>query len=474
MGSPVIESSLKIVKDQSHRRANGSESVPVLGDLFPTRWLAFTIRSLVVAAVVLVAYRIEATAAEAPDFTLANGLRVRLVPIQGEKKVAVLLGVRAGFFDEPAGFPHLAHVTEHLVVFGAPAESGEGKAVARWYEEGKANAETLPGFMYFDLHVESTELDAAVRVQAARLIRPEFSDPILRREIPRTLAELEYLERPETYGTGKFASSAFVQAVLHGRTEVPIKAKTRAITVEDVRRFHARTFRVDRAMLLIAGAFDPAPARKAIEVAYGAIPVPATTPDRLPVPRIDGPVTTRWDAATRHLILAWRTPPTSDPDHAALTLASTALAQRLPFDRDISALAKSPIVTNEVDGFFLVGVQVTPGSDHDALKSKLIDRISRLAKPEGFDDTQVDQARQEFMSTIAPSPLRMLVASARSSPLLARTNVELQRMARGIIWGDLDAYVKRVEALDSGRVRDAVARLLDPERAIVVLIEPMG
>ena len=181
----------------------------------------------------------------------------------------------------------------------------------------------------------------------------------------------------------------------------------------------------------------------------------------------------RWDASTRHLILAWRTPPASDPDHAALTLAATALTGRLASDRDLSALAKSPVVTNEVEGFFLVGVQVKPGSDRDALKSKLLDRIGSLAKPEGFGDAEVDRARREFSATIAPSPLRMLVASARTSPLLARTNVELQRMARGIVWGDLDAYARRVEALDGVRVRDAVARLLHPDRAILVRIEPM-
>jgi predicted Zn-dependent peptidase len=431
-------------------------------------------RALIAAALVLIGSQGWANAGDQPTgFTLSNGLRVRLVVIPGESKVAVLLGVRAGFFDEPSGFPHLAHVAEHLVVFGAPPGSDEGKAVARWYEARKANAETLPGFMYLDLHVEATELDAALRVQAARLIRPAFTDPILRREVPRTLAELEYLEQPETYGTGKFAFSAFVQAVLHGRTEVPLKARTRGITVEDVRLFHARTFRVDRAMLVIVGGFDTAPARKAVEDAFGAIPVPATTSDRLPAPRTEGPVTARWDASTHHLILAWRTPPASDPDHAAMTLASTVLTQRLPFDRDIAALAKSPIVTNEVEGFFLVNVQVKPGADGDALRAKLRDQISRLATPEGFGDARVDQARQEFLRTIDPSPLRQLVASARSSPLRARTNVELQRMARAIIWGDLDAYVKRVEALDGGKVRDAVARLLDPGRAIVVRVEPM-
>jgi zinc protease len=438
------------------------------------RRLVVPARALIAVALVFFGSEVQTLAGDQPtSFTMPNGLRVRLVPIRGEKGVAVLLGVRAGFFDEPSGSPHLAHVTEHLVVFASPTQSDEGKAVARWYGAGKANAETLPGFMYFDLHVEPDELDTALRVQAARLTRPEFTDAILRREIPRTLAELEYLEKPETYGTGKFAHSAFVQAVLHGRAEVPIKLRTRTITVEDVRRFHARTFRVDRAMLAIIGGFDPARASEAVEDAFGVIPRPATPPALLPVTRIDGPVDVRWDASTRHLILAWRTPLASDPDHAALTLAATALTGRLATDRDLSALAKSPVVTNEVEGFFLVGVQVKPGSDRDALRSKLLDQIGSLAKPEGFGDAEVDRARREFSATIAPSPLRMLVASARTAPLTVRTNVELQRMARGIVWGDLDAYVRRVEALDGVRVRDAVARLLHPDRAIVVHIEPM-
>jgi predicted Zn-dependent peptidase len=81
------------------------------------------------------------------EFVLANGLRVRLVPARTDKKVAVLLGVRAGFFDEPAGVPHVAHVTEHLTVFDLRPQSEEAKGVERWYKAGQANAETLADFM---------------------------------------------------------------------------------------------------------------------------------------------------------------------------------------------------------------------------------------------------------------------------------------------------------------------------------------
>ena len=129
------------------------------------RRLLVPARALIAAALVLVGSQARALAGDEPTgFTMPNGLRVRLVPIPGEKGVAVLLGVRAGFFDEPSGSPHLAHVTEHLVVFASPPRGDEGKAVARWYGAGKANAETLPGFMYFDLHIEPDELDTALRV----------------------------------------------------------------------------------------------------------------------------------------------------------------------------------------------------------------------------------------------------------------------------------------------------------------------
>ena len=144
--------------------------------------------AVVGAAVVLGVGRAEVRAADAPtptELTLPSGLRVRMVPIAGAKEIAVVLGARAGFFEEPAGSPHLAHVAEHLIVFGPPAGSDEGKAVERWFKAGKVNGETLPGFMYFDLWVVPADLDLALRIQAARLFRPEFPEATLAREVPR-------------------------------------------------------------------------------------------------------------------------------------------------------------------------------------------------------------------------------------------------------------------------------------------------
>jgi zinc protease len=408
------------------------------------------------------------------QFTLANGLRVRLVPAHDEPKVVVLLGVRAGFFDEPAGVPHVAHVTEHLVVFGARPGSEEQKAVARWYAAGQANAETLADFMYFDLHVPPEELDLALRVQAGRLAGAQLSRETLGQEIPRTLAEIDFLERSEVGGTGKFAFCPFVQAAFHGATDARLKARTRAMTREQVQTLYERTFRADRASLYIIGDLKPAEARKAVEAAFRAVPKQSTTALEARARPKSGTRTVRWDATTRHLVLGWPAPASSDPDHRALTLASFVLMQRLYMDTEIAPLAKMPFVSNEVEGFFLVNVQAKPSADIDALKDLLLKKVTRLASPEGLGDADLAQARLVFAQLTQPVNLDAVPLPPNVSKMMARANIELQKMMREAVWGDLPGYAKRVAALDAAGVRAALRRHLGAEGAVIVRIEPAG
>jgi predicted Zn-dependent peptidase len=405
------------------------------------------------------------------QFTLANGLRVRLVPSHDEKKVMVLLGVRAGFFEEPAGVPHVAHITEHLTVFGAPAGSKEAEAVGRWYAAGQANAETLSELMYFDLEVATEELPLALRVQAGRLTNAHFTEEVLKREVPRALSEIDFLERSEQGGTGKFAYCPFVQAAFYGATDSPIKARTRALTLEDIRAFHRRTFRSDWAILVIVGDFNPAEIRQTIETTFGSIPQGVTPAAQRAQPKSEAK-TVHWDAATRHLILAWPTPPASDVDHAALTLASWLLQQRLFSDAEVAVLAKMPMVSNDVEGLFLVNVQAKPAADLDVLRDRVLAHITRLSKPGGLRSSEMTQLRFSMphrMGTVNVEGLRL---PPNVSRLTARGNIELQRMAKEIVWGDLAAYVKRAEHVKATDLARATGRYLDAKKATIVRIEP--
>ena len=293
----------------------------------------------------------------------------------------VILGIPAGFLAEPAGKPHVAHVAEHLVVFGGRPGSDEAKAAEHWFAEGRANGETLLPFMYFDLHVRPDDLAAAIRLQASRLGAPTFTREVLDREVPRTLAEAENVDRLDEGYTAKFASMAFVQAAFHGRTDIPLRTRTRALTVDDVRDFWSRSARPDRAVLCVVGAFDPEVARKEIQAAFGAIPRPSGPSKDGRSTLKPGHIAATWDLRARHLLIAWPAPPPSDRDHAALTVASLLLMQRLYGDPDIAALSSSPSVSNEADGCFLINAYVRPGADPESLEAKILDGVRDLSRP---------------------------------------------------------------------------------------------
>lgn len=410
-----------------------------------------------------------AVRAEPPvEYSLGNGLRVRLVPAAKDEKVVVLLGVRAGFVEEPAGRPHLAHITEHLTVFDLPPR--EAKAVAEWSKTNAANGETMAGAMYFDLHVPPADADLALRVQAARLGAVAFSRATLQREIPRTLSEVDFVERSPVAAAGKFALAPFVQAAFHGRTDVPLRASTPKIAVEDVAAFHRRNFRPDRAALVVTGPFDTAAVRQAIDAHFD--PIPRTAPVHMLPPLAPGERTADWDVATRHLILAWPAPLLNYADHPALTLVAVALAERLMTDTAFRALGDAMPQLNDTDGMFVVGVQAKPGVDLDAVKSQLFDRLAALAKPEVWTPANLDRLRASLGGMLGDGiDVDKVPLPPRVTRSMARANIELQRMLRVLAWGDLDAYRKRLATVTPDAARTAAARLT-PASATVVRVQP--
>ena len=326
--------------------------------------------------------------------------------------------------------------------------------------------------MYFDLQVDPAELDTALRVQAIRLSHPVFTPELLAREIPRTLAELEHVEMSEAFGAGKFACSAFVQAALNGRLDVPIKEKTRTISVEDVQRFHAATFRPDQAVLCIIGKFDVVRTRKRIEDFFGIVPKPK---EALVIPQLrqdKKQLTAHWDASTRHLFLAWSMPAASSMEHAALSVAADLLTTHLSMDHDLSRWAKMPQATCDVEGMFLVSIQVKKGVDIEEVRDKLLKMVAQLSKVDGSSDVQVALSRQRITQGLHPGGLSRFLSNLRGSQLSDRTNQELQRISKVFAYGDPEAYSHRLEAVSGRGVREAVAHHLTSQQAVVVRVEP--
>jgi predicted Zn-dependent peptidase len=404
-------------------------------------------------------------------YSLRNGMRVRLVPDPKAKGLFVLLGTRAGIFAEPAGQPHLAHVAEHLLAHAARPGTPEGDAFARWFSEGRGNAETTAGMMYFDLKVVPEDLGTALRLQAIRLSAPSFPRESLAREIPRALAEVENLEKSEMIATGKFANSAFVQAAFYGQTQIPLKEKTRSFSIGDLERFWSTTFHPDQAIVIVAGNFDPAAARKEIDSAFGKIAAPKAAA-RTARPKLKpGPLSATWDVATRHLLLGWPAPRPSDPAHPALSVAALALMQRLYSDPDVASQTSFPDASNEIPGLFYVNLPVKPGVDLKTLETKVLAQVGRLSQP---SDLELAQSRTGLAQVLRPIDLDSIPLPPNVPRILALGNMELQKLRYELAWGDLSAYAKRVELVSTKSLREAATRHLRPANATVVRLGPMG
>lgn len=405
-------------------------------------------------------------------YMLPSGLRVRLTPDTKAQSVVVLLAVRAGICEEHLGQPHLAHVTEHMLAFGAREGSPEAAAMTRWFEAGKANGETTASMMYFDLQVAPNELETALRLEAARLSAPSFTRERLATEAPRALSEVTNLERSEQIFTGKFACSAFVQAAFYEAPRIPIKTKTGAYTVDDVREFWSRTFRPDRAILCIAGRFDQATVRKQVDASFGKIPAPKPTSREKSVTLKPGRSAAKWDVATRHLFLAWPAPAPPERDNAALTLASLLLSEQLMTNTELAARASFPRATNDVNGLFLIDLPTKPGAEFDKLEAKALDIVARLAKADAPAPIQVAQASMALTQMLEPINLDTIPLPPNVTREMALGNLELRRLGDELAQGDLASFIKRLKAVDAESLRSAVARHLDPAKATIVQLEP--
>ncbi|MGH7150004.1 MAG: insulinase family protein, partial [Planctomycetota bacterium] len=267
-----------------------------------------------------------------------------------------------------------------------------------------------------------------------------------------------------------FALMALAQVAFQGRSEVPFRARTPAFTVEEASAFHERTFRPDRAMLVVAGGFDPAVVRPVVEEAFGRIPkTGAPLPKREPLRSGRG----TWDGATSHVLLAWPVPGPEAPDFAAILVASSVLATRLSANPEIQRGERSVLVSGDVEGLLLVQlteVVEAEESKSERLLSVVLDRAAGMARPGGVADGEFRSAREGILALARERRLPPLPPNIPRATALG--NMELQRMRFALPFGDLPALAASLEALDLARFQAVLGERLAKAKPAVVRLDP--
>lgn len=226
-------------------------------------------------------------------YQLANGMQVTMIPFGSVPKVTLSLRIRAGVFDESKY--GVSDFTSALMNEGAAGQSAVAIAQKAGDMGGSVGVGNGQEFFSAGISVLSEFGPQATALLADVVRRPNLPEselPRIKQDVLRNLA----ISRTNPQS---LAGDAFTKTFLAGHPfghGLITEAEVAAITVDDIRRFHAEKLGAKRAHLYVAGQFDAAAMRKAIEAAFGdwqqgpdPIIKPATPASRLNVVLVDRP-----------------------------------------------------------------------------------------------------------------------------------------------------------------------------------------
>jgi zinc protease len=201
-------------------------------------------------------------------FTLANGMQVTLVPYGIAPKAVVSLRVRAGNAVEGEQ-TWLADLTAEMLKEGAAGRSSADLATAAAGMGGELGVGAGTQTTQLSINALSEHAPDAVALIGDVAIRPTLPPGELARVKANLARQLSVaLSQPGTLADAALARTIYGPDHPYGRT-IPSQAQLAAYTIDDVKRFHAGQFGAKRAHLYIAGRFDAAAVKAAVNKAFG-------------------------------------------------------------------------------------------------------------------------------------------------------------------------------------------------------------
>lgn len=409
-----------------HVRSIGARSprgaAPALHAKLPSGALAFAsilalalVAAAAVAAVAAVAGASAAPAgAPAPGqaarpvstFTLPNGLTVVLAEDHSLPKVVIATRFAVGSKNEAPGRTGFAHLFEHLMFMGTHRVPGNQFDMLMETAGGENNAFTSEdNTTYFSLGPAEI-LPTLLWLDADRLQQLDDAMTAEKVDLQRSVVRNE---RRQSYENAPYGQAALVLPEMLWPEGHPYRHPVigshedlQAATFEDVQAFFRSWYVPGNAVLVVAGDFDPAQARQAVEQTFGAVPArPVAALPPAPPAGLAGEVRRVLvdQVEFPKLVLVWHSPARYADGDAAMTLAAGLLAgsassrldRRLKIERplaqDIAAFQDS----RELSGLFQIEITAAPGADLEEIKRET---LAVLADLQDAGPTPDELARQ--------------------------------------------------------------------------------
>ena len=265
-------------------------------------------------------------------FKLANGLKVVLSEDHSAPIVTVYTTFRVGGAHEQKGFTGFAHLFEHMM-FNGSRNVPEG-AYAYYVDAtgGNVNANTEHDRTNYFQTVPSNYLEGVLYLESNRMANLEISEKALANE--KSVVQEEVRQQQENSPYAKtmllewpavaYSSWEYAHS-MYGSMEDLANAPVQAFV-----DFFKKYYVPNNATLVICGDFDPKQARALIEKYYAPLQAGPELPREFPQEAAQTTAVLREVkdplAPTPLALISFDIPPPQTPDHTALELLSTVLA----------------------------------------------------------------------------------------------------------------------------------------------------
>jgi len=186
--------------------------------------------------------------------TLANGLRVLVVPRRGFFGASVVLGLRAGSRRETKEINGTAHFLEHMFFRGGSRYLTQVATTAAIEGEGgDFNAFTEPEFAYFTIDMPASKLEIAMDVLSDMLLNAQLREEDIDMERGGVLRELARdADMPGRVAQKEVFKLMYGDTSL-GRSAIGTRENVERFSRSDFVSFRKRMYNAQEAVLAIAG-----------------------------------------------------------------------------------------------------------------------------------------------------------------------------------------------------------------------------
>lgn len=342
------------------------------------------------------------------SYTLANGLRVRLLPLENKQTLTIASQFNVGSRNEAKGQSGYAHLFEHMLFKGsqnAPADTYSQQFSALG---ARFNASTHFDYTNYFVTLPSQALTLGLYLEADRFIRPSLNVTTVTNQQETVLQEMA-----QTIDNQPYVRSAMellldqVKGTPYGHGIIGSREDITHATPESLTAFHRAYYRPDTMQLSLVGKLSPE-VKALIAQHFGSWPQPTQAippfstlnikPKSVHTELVDerGP----WPG----LLLAWHTVGKDHPDAAAIRLLEAHL-----FQNTASALAKisqhnpdqmlSYSLPFELENHGIANVVLVPRAraSLDDLTQKMLGLVAQTQQ-QALDETRLCTLKQVWLN----------------------------------------------------------------------------